>query len=302
MKLRFVAETAALVSAYSAHVVEAQSQVPNEFLQPYWQRSRERLHRWMKCLNERLNVDGEGIASEPGRSWHQIEAVIEEVLVSEILTRVWAAVLTAADRRRGTCHGEPVARSSLIGHIEARHLALNVIVKESHASFSELARLDRLRRSSERWTDLLLGHLVKQHGVGEFAFDERRAVDFANDQMGGGSAGTPSPVWRFVLASLRIAFPETLCQRPPNGDLTHEIVRSVIASLPADAFQPHGPLKSVLLTRINRSGLHPDRAPETHVEQPDTSYAFRRMATLRSPETTAISFARLRRHSERELP
>ena len=53
----------------------------------------------------------------------RLRGVLEEILVSEVLTRVWTAVLCAHDACRGAEEAGPAARSVLLGHIEARHRA-----------------------------------------------------------------------------------------------------------------------------------------------------------------------------------
>ena len=83
--------------------------------------------------------------------------------------------------RRGTDEAEPVARSVLIGHIEARHRVLTLMARTPGIDAEAAVKLNRLRRRAERWTDLLVGHLADMHGVSEFAFDPQRARDFAED-------------------------------------------------------------------------------------------------------------------------
>ena len=294
------AELAALVSAHSTHLIEGTSPVPDAQLQRYWHHARNRLHSWMRCLNgQPVHVPGSSAAQDRA-AWERSKPIIQEIFVSEILTRIWTAVLTAADRRRHIRHAEPLVRSTLVGHLEARHLALSRMVNGPGVSISELSQVDRLRRRSERWTDLLLGHLVKQYGLGEFAIEERRALDFGNNQIGSGIDHSPSVVWDFILAGLQLAFPKSLVVQPPHQDDHDGIIRSVIACFPPNAFQPTGPFQSVLGARIRHSSLHPEGPPRQPAESRTTTRPPRESQAL-PPSSTGINFSKLRRRFDVEF-
>ena len=53
-----------------------------------------------------------GSADAGRRQWPAIRGVLEEILLAEMLTRVWATVLCAFDRRQGTLEAEPIAGAS----------------------------------------------------------------------------------------------------------------------------------------------------------------------------------------------
>ena len=56
--------------------------------------------------------------------WPLVRGVLEEILTGEVLTRVWTAVLCLYDRQHGGNEFESLARSIMIGHLEARHRVL----------------------------------------------------------------------------------------------------------------------------------------------------------------------------------
>ena len=55
--------------------------------------------------------------------------MLEEILSGEVLTRVWTAVLCLDDRQHGGTEFESLARSIMIGHMEARHRVLLLLVR-----------------------------------------------------------------------------------------------------------------------------------------------------------------------------
>ena len=52
MILREMAEVAALASANSAHLIEGSARLPDLPMQKFWKHSRQRLHRWIRCLEQ----------------------------------------------------------------------------------------------------------------------------------------------------------------------------------------------------------------------------------------------------------
>jgi hypothetical protein len=184
--------------------------------------------------------------------YRAFRGTLEEILASEVLTRTWTAAMCAYDRCRGTDRMEPVARSVLIGHIEARHRVLTILVNQSGLTAEESMRLDALRRRTERWSDVLIGHIVAEHDVSEFAVEPDRARDFTEDfaRQRGEEGGRFA--WPVLLASLRAAFPEWLEAQSPNPDLNVKIAASILACLPPEVFDTAGVMQSGWLLRISQ--------------------------------------------------
>ena len=158
MHARELIELAALASAHGPVLIQSDAQIPHRGIEQYWTSSKIRLDRWTRTLKNfpRL-TDSDARRGE--HEWLEARGVLEEILTGEILTRVWTAVLCAYDRIHGTDNAEPVARSVLLGHIEARHRVLTLLTRETNIEAKAIVKLNRLRRRSERWTDLLVGRL-----------------------------------------------------------------------------------------------------------------------------------------------
>ncbi|MFH1265732.1 MAG: hypothetical protein ABIK89_08385 [Planctomycetota bacterium] len=244
MHARELIELAALVSVHGPVLARTTGRISEKSIEQYWTASKSRLDRWgrtLKCLSN--EIDGE-------KKWPQLRGVLEEILTGEVLTRVWTAVMVAYDRRRGTDQGEPIARSVLIGHLEARHRVLTLLVRGPRIDAEQAVKLDRLRRRTERWTDLLIGYLMGLDDVGQFALDPDRARDFAEDlsyqsRMRGGRFA-----WPLLLASLRAAFGHGLGPTSPNGDLNAKIAVSILSSFPPEVFDALGLFRSAWLVRM----------------------------------------------------
>jgi hypothetical protein len=246
MHARELVELAALVSAHGSVLVQGDAQIPDRGIEQYWTNSKVRLDRWMRSL-KRLSSSGVGRAEH---EWLEIRGVFEEILTGEILTRVWTAVLCAYDRTHGADGTEPVARSVLIGHTEARHRVLTLLTRGTNIEQKAALKLNRIRRHSERWTDLLVGRLGILQDVTEFAADPKRAQDFAEDAPSRQGFEPSRLAWPLLMGSLRSAFQRELGPVSPNGDVNAAIASSILACFPPELFNSTGLFRSLWLMRI----------------------------------------------------
>ena len=179
-----------------------------------------------------------------------LRGVLEEILTGEVLTRVWAAAMCAHDHRAGTDFAEPIARSVLIGHLEARHRVLTLLVRGPAIDADLAVKLNQLRRRTERWTDMLVARLAEVCGIREFTFDPQRAQDFADDLSFQASLTGARHAWPLVMASLQAAFQQGLCPVSPNPDLNAQIAESILSAFPPEAFDSMGLLRSPWMLRV----------------------------------------------------
>ena len=244
-------ELAAIVSAHGPVLVRRTRQLSITGIEQYWTESKCRLDRWHRSLKSFSSSAAGGDAAWRRAQWPFIRGVLEEILTSEMLTRVWTAVMCAYDRSHGTNLAEPVARSVMIGHMEARHRVLTLLVRGPGIDAAAAVKLNHLRRRTERWTDLLVGYLAGLDDVAEFAIDPERARDFAEDlryqshQSGGRHA------WPLVLASLRAAFRHGLAPVSPNADLNRRIATTILSCFRGELFDSTGLFQSLWLVRLS---------------------------------------------------
>lgn len=257
-------ELTALMSAYGPNLIASPLAPPRDSLLRYWSCFKGAQRRWLDALHAWPRDVQQASPPERTALWEQTEPVLIEVFINEMPARVWGAILTASDRTRGICDAEPIARNILLGQMEVRQRALHLMVHGPHVTLDQIAAIDRLRRRIERWTDLFLGHLVKRYGLGDFAVDVERALDFGEEQLQ--AAGNPQerPIWDLYFVCLHAAFPEISPSRRFDEQFRLEICRSMLAAFPSDAFREAGPLKSTWLARLTRSSAdqrNPSRSP-----------------------------------------
>lgn len=291
MNLRQSVELAALISSHALQVVESSEAIRKDMLQEYWSQSRVRIHDWLRRLTLYEDELATGTNQSLATIWPRIEFTLRDIFTSDILSRVWTSVLVARDEHRKTVEASPIGRRVFADNFQARRRAMQLMVNGPSVTMSQLAGIDRLRRKSERWADVLLGHLLTRYDVAEFAFDQGRALDFGEEERNNDSPRGRA-VWELILTSVRLAFPTTWNEGDPHCDTRATIASAIVGAMPSDAFHANGPLKSLLESRIERSSKLPETRPTAnHIS------AFGQPVKQETEElpTAQMSFAELRR-------
>jgi hypothetical protein len=255
-------ELAAVVSAQGPVLIGGNGQLSSASLQDYWTASKCRLDRWNRSLK--------------GTPWPRLRGVLEEILTGEVLTRVWTAVVCVYDRKHGLGTAEPVVRNVLLDHLEVRRRVLRLLVERSTLDAGATVPLDRLRRRTERWTDLLVGYLLGIEDVSEFAIDPDRAGDFADDLRYRGDLPHGCRAWPLLLQSLRSAFYTGLCPTSPNPALNRRIAGAILSCFQPELLDSTGVFHALWLMRLTNAAddaegllaelLSGDPRPAQHVD------------------------------------
>lgn len=289
MNLRQTAEVATLIATSASHIVDSPQPIPAESIHGYWKQSRTRLRCWFAALRAmRTPPDlpsNDGAQGQTGR----LLILCREILVAEMLTRVWSTVLVAADRQRQTDAARAAVDAVYRGHLEARHEVLLLLADDGVFSLADQISLDRFRRRIERWTDALLGPLVASYRVTDFAFDVSRAEDFAESALHSQLRDAAAPSVPFLLAGVAVAFPRSADADRERAVLSLAIMRSMLAAFPREAFVNDGRLKTATHGQLDRSSRKEEGPP------PATN-----PATPHPPRTGGLSFLEIRRRSSPE--
>ena len=248
MHVRDMVELGASIAAHGTLFVQHSKMLTQRHMEQYWLASRSRHDRWFQALKAYEQANPLGKEDH----WPFIQAIVEEILASELLTRTWAAVGCCFDGQHQSSDFEPIVRSVLTGHLEARNRVLHVLVRGQGFSVAEGVRLNRLRRQTERWTDMMLGYLACEHNVDDFAFNPELVREFATDLGYEKRSTANEPAWQLTLASLRATYYRNLLTDSPHGELNQRIAASILACLQSDLFDSIDTLKSHWLLRISQ--------------------------------------------------
>jgi len=215
--------------------------------QQHWTLSRHRLDGWNQSLAQLEHRLREG------DTWQATlgplgEAVIEEVLLSQLFSRMWGAWLLHYDTQR-----RPSAADALAGlavnlaqsHRETANRAMWLLGSARDHAWPRAELLNRLRRRIERWTDMLLVPLASNIDLTPLCFDLNRVRDLleVNAQnvdrptvsmwYGGLQAAqleagqqAASPIWNRHLASMTLSCLPALAWSEVDLHLDLSILRS----------------------------------------------------------------------------
>lgn len=247
MHARQLAELASWVAIHSGNLIYGNQQQPIMVANRYWTASKIRVQRWLTTLKLfEQDVEDSQVGHASYRNWAAMEIVLQEVLVSEVLTRVWSAAVIAHDHHQSSDELGGLATSVFLSHLEIKNRACRLLLSIRAENEPFYDRMNLLRRRLERWTDLFLGQMPGGDHACRFGFCPNRVKDFYTEQRQ--SLGQEFENRQKVLAS---SFSADLLRDsvayPANPDINQEIAAGVLACFPADRFDSHGLPKSLKL-------------------------------------------------------
>jgi len=275
MKATDLVEVAALLATHGPSLIRGDYRLSASGIQRYWIASKCRLERWTRSLkNYNQCVESTCLASaQIDGDWTHVRGAIEEILSGEVFTRVWTGIARGIDRHRGRDEVQPTAHSVLVGHREACHRVMKLLVNPYAIPDNEALWLNRLRRRAERWTDLLVAYLIDAADVSDLAMNPELAREFAADFREGNTRDTRQYDQPLLAASLRSAFRRCTKGPSPNADLNAQIATSVLSCFPPEIFESVGCVESLWQMRLNNStaDAHALVSQMLQLEQPGTS-------------------------------
>jgi hypothetical protein len=263
-------DLAALVATHSAAFLRLTKELPQLELERYWTASKCRQDRWQITLLD-LKESRASLIGASGGLHRFALSMFEEIFTGEILTRIWAGVLSAFDARHGTDHAQPVAQSVLAGHLEVRCRTLSLLSTARELPLADLVELNRLRRLCERWTDLLLAEMAHGFDLSGLAHEPDRMRDFAADvprRTRGPYAETRRSL---VRTSVRAAFLRPTLLPAPNGDLNRKIAAGVLGCFQPELFDGVGGLRSAWASRLMTSADDAELMLEDYLAMADVT-------------------------------
>lgn len=235
--------------------------VSEEAMQSFWVSSRARFDEWHRRLGNYKHLEDSHSKSGLEQWWQANEPLLDEILLSEPLTRIYAAIGVELDNNRDTDEISPITQSVYLTHTEARNRVLQIILTSRVIPLHSAVRINSLRTISERWCDALLGHLRTETTslVEAYGYDGARVRAFADDasQIPRGTARATAG-W-LLSAAMRDSLLRRSEARSACPLENRAVGDSVLICLRPDLFDSVGLLKSLWLHRLERGAEQTDR-------------------------------------------
>jgi len=244
-------DVATLVTTHAPHLLASARRLSEAGLLDYWEASKCQLDRWGGKLRASPRRAGKRAARE--EELRTLLPIAQEVLAGEVLTRIWNAVTRAHDALYRQQEAEPLTRSVLLGHLEARHRVLKLVSESGFTGSPQDDQLNRLRTRCERWTDVMLAYLSVLHACEDLAFDRARMRDFAESFGRGRRHAIADASWGLTAGSLRSSFRSYFAGPSPNAELNARIARSILACFPSDTLDATGIASSLWTARLTQN-------------------------------------------------
>ncbi|WP_417736729.1 hypothetical protein [Rosistilla oblonga] len=258
MHAAMLAELASSLALHGPSLLADGASIPPAALQDYWVVSRNRSTRWHQTLAMHRQLDRSGDRIGLQAWWEQHLPTLEEILVSEILTRVYAALGHGLDAKHAEPEIYPVVHSVHISHLEARNRVLGLMVAQRGGSSQTTARLNQLRKSVERWTDVLVAQIAAVNpDAARYGIVLERTLEFA-DEAADQAGAVRQTHRRLLTATLRSSLLRQMHATAANPDENGKISDAVLVCIRPDMFDSLGTLQSLWLHRLKHSAEQTD--------------------------------------------
>ncbi len=247
----YLADLAAVLSTHGPAILYRRQSISPQAVTQYWTSSRTRLELWHGAIARYQRAEHSGDWVRMRAWWRDHIGVLEEILVSELLTRVVAALAAGLDRNQDDEELSPITHAIFLSHLETRNRVQHLMLFGRGSSVQNAVRLNRLRKGVERWNDALLGRLWSSVPTEiRYAIDADRARNYAEDARCQ-SCGDAQRTSDWLLAA---AMHDTLSRRSsPTVALpqaNRQVADSVLLMLRPELFDSVGTMKSLWMHRM----------------------------------------------------
>ncbi|MEE2936815.1 MAG: hypothetical protein VYA84_12575 [Planctomycetota bacterium] len=265
----YSADLAGLISHHGPAIIQRGTTIPTNVLTEYWATSRSRFELWHQLLSRYNQYEQAGHTDRLRRWWREHSVMLEEVLVTEMLTRVVAALACGLEAESEMKEISPVTNAVQTSHLEVRNRVQQVMLFGRGNSVHDVVRLNRLRQGVERWTDAVVGRMASDCTLMiQFAIDQSRASDYAEETRayGQGSArNTSAYLMNAAMHDLLRRRTSPLAAFPRANRM---IAKSVMQMFRPELFDGAGTMKSVWLHRYENGGEQKDQFLKPAKPQP----------------------------------
>jgi hypothetical protein len=215
----------------------------------YWAVARQRFERWQARLSlHRSRTESAG-ASRRVALWREIRPTIEEIFLSDVLTRMVAAFGTKLEAEGLDSDMGPIVYNIYSAQEDIRHRCLRLLVAPG-LPVDQAVELNRIRHSLEHWTDAFLAYLSDRPIVLRFAFKPERTQEFVDEISAQPSEQARQVAWQLLTASCQKWMAKNCSSTSANPQLNQQLGEATLAMLQPDRFPSLSPFPSLASDRM----------------------------------------------------
>ncbi len=253
-------DLAAVVSEHGPAILYGRDSLSPEALTQYWTTTHARFGLWHQAMARYSRAGSTDDQDAMEAWWSDHTALMEEILVSEILTRVVAALGAGMDERAAEEEISPITHAIFLNHLEASNRVHQIILKALGAAATKAERLNRVRQGIESWTDVLIGRMsIRNTAPIQYAIDPERAAEYADEASQQGHGVTRKTSNALMNISMHDMISQRMSSDPALPAANREVSRSVMLMLRPELFDSVGALKSLWMHRLENSADQTDR-------------------------------------------
>ena len=256
-----LADLAAVLALHGPRFIYRRSEISSEVLVNYWTENRNRFESWHRTIGQYRDIERQGDWSQMTAWWDQERATVDEILVSEMLTRVVAALALGVDQQNALTQRDggrddteplsPIMHGVFMSHLEASNRVHQMTLARKGCSIRHLVQIDRLRRAVQRWNDVLIGRLAISWPRGStYCYDLDRARDFGIEYQSMGDSQQQEAATELLNASMRLTLSNRTESRVASPNLNRALATSVMRLFRPESFDSFGYPKSMRTLRI----------------------------------------------------
>ncbi len=216
----------------------------------YWTVSRQRFDRWQSQLSRHRDQLETAGASRRVALWKQVRPTLEEILLSDVLTRVVAAFGARLESEGIDTDMGPIVHSVHTTQEDVRHRCLRLLMTPG-LPVDQAVELNRIRFALEQWTDTFLSQLPIGIEVLPFCFKVDRTQDLVEEAAERSNDQSKFVAWQLMSASCQKWMSINCPSTSANPQLNRQIGEASLAMLHPGRFPSLSPFPALASDRIN---------------------------------------------------
>lgn len=249
MHARWLVEIATLFAVHSNEFESPTTSENATAAHRYWAVSRQRFDRWQSKLSSHRNQLDKAGASRRVALWKEIRPTLEEIFLSDVLTRILAAYGVRLESEGIDVDTGPIVHSVYITQEDVRNRCLRLLMTPG-LPVDQAVDLNRIRFALEHWTDSFLAQLPLGVEILPYSFKPDRTQDLIEEASERTTDQARYVAWQLMASSCQQWMSKHCPSTSANPQLNQQLGEAALAMLHPARFPSLSPFPSLSGDRI----------------------------------------------------